>query len=184
MANPKKYFWRDRILTMRILIGFLLLSLNAFIFENLKAQTLNWEERKLRLDDFKATELSIDTLAAQASVFIGMAQKSNGEDLVFSIKACFEQSESWIKLAHQNQETLNHEQGHFDITEIYARVIIKRLSSKKFSINDVSEAENIYREVVQEMNDLQILYDLETKGGTIIKKQREWLLKIQGLISP
>lgn len=72
-----------------------------------------------------------------------------------------------------------HEQGHFDITEIYARELSKKLNSKKFLIKETEEADLIYKSIVQEMNELQIQYDMETKGGTIMDKQQEWLHKIE-----
>lgn len=157
---------------------FLLISFVALV-ETIDAQILNWEQRKLDLDDFRAHELSIDTLAGQSSVFIGMLQKSKGAFLSFSVDACFDQSESWIKSSHKNPETLMHEQGHFDITEIYARELSKKLNSKKFLIKETEEADLIYKSIVQEMNELQIQYDMETKGGTIMDKQQEWLHKIE-----
>ncbi len=108
-----------RIKKMRNLQRVSLLISFVVLVGTIDAQILNWKQRKLELDDFKAQELSVDTLAGQSSVFIGMLQKSKGAFLTFSVDACFDQSESWIRVSNKNQETLNHEQGHFDITEIY-----------------------------------------------------------------
>jgi hypothetical protein len=159
-----------------------LLVILLFLPLTASSQILKWKDKKLTLDDFKGNEFGQDSLAAEATVFIGMQQQFNGTHMVFSIAACFDPSESWMRLPHKNEETLNHEQGHFDITEIFTRKLIREISNRKFLAKDQDEVELLYKATVKEMNDLQIRYDAETKGGTKSIEQKEWLVKIYTLL--
>ena len=64
--------WMIRIKKMRNLQRVSLLISFVVLVGTIDAQILNWKQRKLELDDFKAQELSVDTLAGQSSVFIGI----------------------------------------------------------------------------------------------------------------
>ena len=65
----------------------------------------------------------------------------------YKVLAHFDKEKSWIKLdrierSNSHFETLNHEQRHFDIVEIYSRIVIKLINdefgNKKFPCPDAN----------------------------------------------
>ena len=79
---------------------------------------------------------------------------------------------------------LRHEQGHFDIYEIYGREIMKQLketkamSGKNFSDN----VEKIFRKGFADLNKLQKKYDQETNHSKNKEKQDEWTKKLKKML--
>ena len=61
---------------------------------------------------------------------------------------------------HFNKNVLSHEQRHFDITKIYADILLYKLNKIKSS--DEKFIQSIYVNVTEEWNYVQELYDSET----------------------
>jgi len=73
-----------------------------------------------------------------------------------------------------------HEQGHFDITEIYARKLDNALREYNFNPKRFkTDLDEIYKDIMEEKEELQNQYDLETDYSRSKEKQAEWLKKIQ-----
>jgi len=75
---------------------------------------------------------------------------------------------------------LNHEQLHFDLSEIYARKMRKSFQESNLtggSLNSIGNS--IFLINYQEFQENQNLYDLETGNGIIEDKQTEWNQKIR-----
>ena len=73
-----------------------------------------------------------------------------------------------------------HEQGHFDITEIYARKLDNALREYNFNPKRFkTDLDEIYKDIMEEKEELQNQYDLETDYSRNKEKQTEWLKKIQ-----
>jgi predicted secreted Zn-dependent protease len=76
---------------------------------------------------------------------------------------------------------LAHEQGHFDITEVYARKLNEALSEYKFNPESFKQdISDIYQKIVDEKEAAQEAYDDETDHSRHRKIQLEWLDKIHG----
>lgn len=94
-------------------------------------------------------------------------------NLTFSVVNKFLKKKSWIK--NQKPLVLAHEQGHFDISEIYARKIRKKL--KELLEKDIVE-ETILSQAVNallsELETYQQRYDEETHHGFVLEKQKIW----------
>ncbi len=74
---------------------------------------------------------------------------------------------------------MGHEQLHFDISELYAREMKRRLDDELFTHGNVkAKVKSIYREINIELDDFQNLYDAETNFSRDLDKQEEWKLKI------
>lgn len=87
-------------------------------------------------------------------------------------------------MAHKSDYVLKHEQGHFDITELFARKLNKAVGElvKKKNVKQ-SEFSSVYKKLMKEKTELQNEYDTETDNSRNKVKQEEWLKKInQGLI--
>jgi hypothetical protein len=133
-------------------IGFI--SLMSFSF--VKDEFILWQEnKKLKIQDFKAE--NNDTIKVNRKQFLGAIsairieyssfQRNKNSVPDFSIKTYFDPNESWMLL--KNDYVLQHEQIHFDLTELYARKMRKSVESlRQKNVTNIS----IYRKKIQHWN--------------------------------
>ena len=133
-------------------IGFI--SLMSFSF--VKNDFILWQEnKKLKIQDFKAE--NNDTVKVNRQQFLGAIsairieyssfQRNKNSVPDFSIKTYFDPNESWMLL--KNDYVLQHEQIHFDLTELYARKMRKSVESlRQKNVTNIS----IYRKKIQHWN--------------------------------
>jgi Bacterial protein of unknown function (DUF922) len=140
---------------------------------------IEWNASK-RLDwnDFKAKPDRNSPNAALTSTTIKFDFTYNDQGLTLHIHCAFDRNLSWGRV--RNDYILSHEQGHFDIAEIFARELFKKL--KDYQLRDVNklsrDLNKIYENTMQELNDMQAKYDKETNFSINKEKQSEWLVKI------
>ena len=84
---------------------------------------------------------------------------SNSDGAIFIINAVMDRNKSWIRYA-DDTACLKHEQGHFDICEIYARLLRKMIKEAE----SISEAKDIYYRVINDEEAEQKLYDNDNSG--------------------
>ena len=133
-------------------IGFI--SLMSFSF--VKDEFILWQEnKKLKIQDFRADNK--DTVKVNRQQFLGAIsairieyssfQRNKNSVPDFSIKTYFDPNESWMLL--KNDYVLQHEQIHFDLTELYARKMRKSVESlRQKNVTNIS----IYRKKIQHWN--------------------------------
>jgi hypothetical protein len=145
-----------------------------------------WDERRpLAWDDFRATPDPNN--GAVALVFTGFtatsfsclreggrARLSDGGML-----ANMEPAKSWVKpVVRGNAEVLAHEQGHFNITEYFARrirMMIRATDCTGRSFDAVAnEIGQKFNQLHGEWQSTQVRYDQETDHHNNRPKQREW----------
>jgi len=142
-------------------------------------QKIVWNaDRKLSWDDFKGKPTSSnDRVVAMTSTEFIVQTKTNSrnhkvEVLIENIFIC---NESWVRNDKKNIEgLLGHEQGHFDLNEVYAR----KLRIKITTDITIEQVEKFIQEAYQLSNKSQNLYDKETNHGIDKIKQKEWLNRI------
>lgn len=78
---------------------------------------------------------------------------------------------------------MNHEQKHFDISEIYAREAVKAIRGKRFTKNYTKEINAMMQALFKQSEVLHDLYDTETGNGTNAAAQSEWNNRIQNRLS-
>lgn len=98
--------------------------------------------------------------------------------LDFEVNAYFYPNESWYKPKECNQNTLAHEQLHFDISELFARKMRNKLERTSFSDDVKAEIRKIYKDILTELQEYQERYDWETNFSRNREKQLEWNQKI------
>jgi hypothetical protein len=148
---------------------------------SLKAQdTLFWKATDtLTWNDFKGTPDRSARYLAISATGITYTYKFSGKGLNFQVRAFFVRSKSWRNYG-TDLKVLRHEQGHFDITEIYARKLASQLKQLKPSKTTFRQSiEALGEKIIKEKNDTQKQYDLETSSGTKRKLQRKWELSIK-----
>ncbi len=104
--------------------------------------------------------------------------KMSEEDTIkASVTAYFDKQKSWLK-PQTPEKVIEHERLHFDITELYAREIRKRIVEIKATTFDKStqkiQITYAYKILVKKLAEEQMLYDKETNHSINEKKQQEW----------
>lgn len=155
-------------------------------------QYLFWNKNyRLGFSDFKGSPTEKDTALTRTDEkfythTLGAISKSIDVKLVnkngkttFTIYAGMDQFNSWIKNP-DDSITLKHEQGHFDICEIYARLLRKEIRQVK----TLDEARLLYDKISNDENLEQDNFDNENhfdKGGIIPKWQQSVKERLEAL---
>jgi hypothetical protein len=141
---------------------------------------IEWSEnRKLTWSDFKGKTNS-KNLNTSAETSCKLSLKSNSVNLFNKAKLTvtnfFVCNSSWVLPKVKNSSLLlEHEQLHFDLNEIYARQLRKKIVEEKFSyFNLIKESNKIYEEISLLCSKRQELFDAETKHGTENITQKKW----------
>lgn len=143
-----------------------------------KADLIHWKERqKLTWADYQGKPDPDAGAAASTATFLGVEYNFKDGNLGYVITCSFSRSKSWG--LHKNEYILTHEQGHFDIAEIFARQLYKKLKAYTFDKkNYQADLRKIYEDVTKAKEDMQNTYDLETNHSINKEKQAEWMQKI------
>jgi hypothetical protein len=103
--------------------------------------------------------------------------------LTFAVRAVFDRSQSWVRAGSEDNALLDHEQRHFDLTEVFARRLRKRFTELKDScknpqgVRQILDAATI--DMYREWGLANKKYDEETGRGTEARGQRAWDLRIR-----
>lgn len=140
---------------------------------------LKWSAtRKLTWDDYKANPVSESDAAASTTTLLSIEYNITSSNFSYKIKSRFSKNRSWG--LHKTNYILRHEQGHFDIAEVFARKLHKKMGEYKFNKKTFQkDLKKIYDEVTEEKGKIQNLYDEETNHSINKKKQAEWLKMIE-----
>ena len=87
---------------------------------------------------------------------------------------------SWVRSDAKVSTILTHEQGHFDLCEVYTRELKRRMDAFRFegATNVRQSLYNIYEAVSREYEARQQAYEQETAHGTILGEQARWVKAI------
>lgn len=139
--------------------------------------------RKLAWKDFKGVVPKNDRAAAVTASGITYQFSSQGTkdtmDIDFKVSTFFYPNKSWYQPHVCDSFILGHEKLHFDISELYARKMRERLEAANFTQNVRAEVKMIYREILEELEAYQDLYDEETNFSRDSMQQSLWTVKIR-----
>jgi len=110
-------------------------------------------------------------------------------------QAIFNQGDSWVKPSHRTAVVLNHEQRHFDLTQIYKLIFDERahhlIDVRNICEGDtiekaveftegraVVQAETLFEDVWQSYTAAQETYDDQTHHGVLMETQSLWTERI------
>ena len=177
-----------------------------------------YENGKLTIDDFRVVETDPNDLVA-ATVSVGFQVPKWETKIVsdtpceyqitsYETKAHFNPTKSWIDLEKANKagiaNILNHEQGHFDIQQIYAKIINTEINSEIVNHNfpcpdvDANELDSaVHQDAMNRLGSIESIfqnytnisedaYEDETTPGNNIDKQKMqiiWDKKIAACLS-
>jgi hypothetical protein len=165
-------------LIITLLLSFPLVLLSQTRNEEL----LDWQAgRRLTWADYKASPDPTADAAATTATVLAVSYNFSSSGFTYKIECRFSKTRSWG--VHKTDYILSHEQGHFDIAEIFARKLHKKLSEYQFNRRTYQkDLDKIYDEVVQGKDKMQNDYDRETNHSINKDKQAEWLQKIRLLL--
>ena len=140
---------------------------------------ITWSaERRLTMADFQARAPLGNPLASSTSSNI--KADAACKDYVFSstVAATFDPNTSWFRNPQKASEALlRHEQLHFDITEVYTRIMRQRLQlfATKANCEKLQPAfNNVTKLVYADWDREQNRYDQETNHGLNAVRQALW----------
>jgi Bacterial protein of unknown function (DUF922) len=150
--------------------------------QNVSADNINWSAaRRLTWADYIAPPDPESNAAASTTTLLTIDYKISNNSFSYKIQSYFSKSRSWGR--HKDAYILSHEQGHFDIAEIFARKLNKAMSEYVFNGRTYQkELKKIYETVTDEKEDLQNEYDRDTNHSINKVKQAEWLKKIEQML--
>lgn len=145
-------------------------------------ELLKWvPDRKLSWKDYKGNPEQNSDAAASTSTYLVIDYNIRNNDMSYSIRSFFSKTKSWG--IHKTAYILSHEQGHFDIAEVYARILHKKMKQYEFNRKTYQkDLDKIYQEVVDEKSEMQNKYDKETRHSINEEMQALWLKKIEKLL--
>ncbi|CAN5402917.1 hypothetical protein BH11BAC2_BH11BAC2_14730 [soil metagenome] len=102
---------------------------------------------------------------------IGFIAEQKGHNITYHIQAFMVPNQSWLRDAN-SATTLEHEQAHFDITEIYSRLIKKELQHTK----SVKQGSKVYHRLFKSLQDQQNAFDADHLGEDGVNEK--WKVRI------
>lgn len=143
------------------------------------ADPINWRARRiLNWSDFKGSPVQTAPNAALTSTSILINYRYDDESLQFNLNCVFYPHKSWTKVNTKN--ILAHEQGHFDISQLFTRRLYKELNSYRFRATTVDkDIQAIYQRITNEQAAYQNLYDRETNYSRDAAAQESWNTRIE-----
>ncbi|MDQ7948136.1 MAG: DUF922 domain-containing protein [Pedobacter sp.] len=103
--------------------------------------------------------------------------KGDKMEVQFEVKLKMDTARSYFQADKRaaGSKLLKHEQGHADISCIYARKLKEKFTSATYSANHYQkEIKAIFDEVFAEMNAEQLRYDAETNHSMNASAQQKW----------
>lgn len=175
----KAYFLKNRTWLLGLLVGLFFCSFN---FED--SNFFVWSaKRKLTWSDFKGIppeNSNGHSAVTESSVKVNY--RLWNDSMECNVFACFFVNKSWV-LDSSRLELLNHEQRHFDLSEIQARKLREYLSKWKKG-RDFQTYLSFGRDSINQFcHHIQDQYDIETNHSLNRNAQNQWDKKIDSLLS-
>lgn len=149
-------------------------------FPQKKETIILWSaDRRLTTDDFlKKAPKSDKSVGAITAASITVSQIEAKGVVSVLVVATFDKKQSWFRkeaAPNDKELILRHEQGHFDLAELYGRKLKKELSLLKVNKRNFKKKINkLYNKILNEYLEFQKIYDVETFHSINKEKQLEW----------
>lgn len=168
----------SKILTVLLV---LLFSGHGYVerFSYKEKRQLDWSDFRGKPDRTSQFDASVNTgITYQWSI-----SKDLGTiELKYEVDSFCYPSLSWVKKGQSSNYLLAHEQLHFDISELHARIMRKKLQEYEPGDNVRRDLNQMYKRVERMRVNMQELYDIETKHSNNRKNQEVWIRKIKKLM--
>jgi hypothetical protein len=148
-----------------------------------ECDTLFWAgSRPLHFQDYKDNpDTSNHRRQAFTLIRIGYHISQPADSIIIRVDNYFLPCRSWI--SNKNTSLIIHEQIHFDISEYFRRLFIKKISETNFSISVLSTvAKAIFHDLLDQKKVMEEQFDKETMSGTNSGAQAGWRDKVARLL--
>ena len=137
-----------------------------------------WNENApLEWEDYKG-KVPISNMAATTACQIKLDISCDDDIFTYTITAVMMPEKSWVKKNLADDNLLEHERLHFDISELYARKIRAAFANIHTDCHHFDIYDKIIHKMVKEMEAVQQRYDKDTNHGTIYSPHEVWRNKI------
>lgn len=166
-----------------MILALILLFSQTFFSDILPVESINWRNRReLSWEDFQGAPNPTAPNAALTSTSIKFQYNYDKKSFHYQLQCVFHPDKSWVKI--RNTRILAHEQGHFDIAELYTRKLHRALLAYRFNAATIEkDISVIYRQVASEQAAFQEQYDRETNYSRNIPVQLDWQEKIDSTLA-
>lgn len=161
-----------------------LLSIVSLFASFQRIPVLYWrEDRKLTIEDFRMTPPKSNHAAVSNCKF-DYAVSTKKDSIFFDITAEFDPKKSWMKKEFRSLEALNHEQRHFDIVEIHARMMRRNILSlgRMKEVRIRKKVDKVFVHLTESLTSMQKCYDMEAGRLSDTIPQKKWDNKIDSLL--
>ena len=144
---------------------------------------VQWTENtKINWDDYKGGITDTSKIAS-SNCGIYCIPQVIGDSGSVTLIAYLDREKSWVSRHHADSLLMKHEQGHFDLTEAYARKLRKKISTIRPARENFSaEIKKFYNWAWEDLQKQQAAYDKATDEGAIDFAQRVWDAHIENLL--
>lgn len=141
-------------------------------------KVISWNEfYRLQWHDFQGVPDENSRGDAGTAVQIKAKPFLVKKEIRYEVVALFNRNKSWAR--DRSPSLLAHEQLHFNIAELYARKIRKKVNElNERGVSDLSTYNTAIQKLLLESNRTDEQYDLETLHGALSKKQTAWVKKV------
>ena len=137
------------------------------------ATDLEWNDKTLSWDDFAGDVNPYSTADAATSVRIVATPYFHHSKIHYRVNTYFIREHSWYR--NRSEQLLSHEQLHFDLAELYARKVRKKISEyQRQGVRDVHAYNAAIQRILDESNRIDVNYDERTLHGCLSEKQALW----------
>ncbi len=145
-------------------------------------ELLRWSDtHRLTWADYLGKPDPFSDAAASTTTFLGIDYRFTNGGFTYKIDSKFSKTRSWG--LYKTEYILSHEQGHFDIAEVFARKLNKKMMEYRFDRKSYQkDLKEIYEDVIREKEETQNAYDKETRHSINKQRQAEWLDKIAEML--
>jgi hypothetical protein len=142
-------------------------------------EKMQWSEtRPLSWSDFQGEPNGATDYVASTNSGISLSYSignSNGSwHFDFTVNSNFYPKQSWYRPEAASEYILKHEQTHFDISELHARKLRKKLSGLSATAEVKAEADKLYSETEQQRRSMQQAFDTESDHSKLKNAEFEW----------
>ncbi len=134
---------------------------------------------KLQWSDFQGTPNNNSDAAATTASGITFGYRlsetdGNITDFTADVTAHFYPDKSWYKPEEVSNHILEHEQLHFDITELHARKLRQQISELSISNSVGSKLDALHLQILQDLSTMQNNYDNASDFSRNKEQQKLW----------
>ncbi|MCW8980537.1 MAG: DUF922 domain-containing Zn-dependent protease [Altibacter sp.] len=163
---------------MKLLTAILILLVGLFSSEN-ASEKIPWRgPDQLTWSDFQGVPEGNSSYVASTNSGLSFSysySERNGERIFeYTIQSNFYPKLSWYRPEAASAYILKHEQTHFDISELHARIFRKRMAEFNFSEKRKEEVRRIYETIETERKAMQDRYDEESDHSKNEVGERAW----------